>query len=510
MAWHLAPIILSLCAFLVVILVAVITFYKNCFLYFKSRGIPFLKPSIPFGNATSFFLGKVGFGALFRDWYLEIQKNGWPIGGAYFCGKPVYIPVDNEIIKKILVSDFIIFPNHGLYIEEKSDPLSGHLFNMEGYKWKNLRAKLPSAFTAAKMRKNVVIMEGFSRELVKRLDQNQSINIKDVLSRFSIDIISACAFGLETETLKQQNQELTKQARAFFDVQWCRTKNSLVILIPRHILSLFQFRLFPKKTTNFFMNLFKDVKEQRQKETTKRNDLTDLLLDLCVKTNKDFSGEGTMEPLNFNEMAAQMYVFFEAGFETSSSTLTLTLYELAANLNIQTKLRQEINNILEKYNGQIGYDAINEMEYLDRVFDETLRKYPIFPILPRICTKDYAIPGTDVTIEKNAFIMVTNFGIQYDPRYYPDPMKFDPERFTDENKAKRPYCSYAPFGEGPRICVGKRFGIWQTKIGLAAIIKNYNVTLSKKMKLPFTLEPSGLVLRAKGDVWLDFEKINTN
>lgn len=51
--------------------------------------------------------------------------------------------------------------------------------------------------------------------------------------------------------------------------------------------------------------------------------------------------------------------------------------------------------------------------------------------------------------------MVTNFGIHYDPEYYPDPMKFDPDRFTPENKAKRPYCSYMPFGEGPRICVGK-------------------------------------------------------
>ncbi|CAG9766993.1 unnamed protein product [Ceutorhynchus assimilis] len=499
-------------ALLLVLLVFIITFYKSCFSYFKNRGIPYLKPSIPFGNATDFFLDKVSFGALFRDWYLEIKKNNWPIGGAFFCGKPVYIPVDNEIIKKILVSDFLIFPNHGLYIDEKVEPLSGHLFNMEGYKWKNLRAKLPSAFTAAKMRRNVVIMEGFTRELVKRLDQNQSLDIKDVLSRFSIDVISACAFGLQSKTLENQNEELIGHSRAFFDVQWSRTKNTLVVLIPRYILSFFRFKLFPKETSNFFLNLFRSVKEQRQEETTKRNDLAELLLDLCDKTkdHSDFSGKGKMEALSFNEIAAQMYFFFEAGFETSSSTLTWILYELAANPNIQNRLRQEINEILQKYNGQIVYDAINEMEYLDRVFDETLRKYTIFSILPRVCIKNWAIPGTNLKIDEDSFVMISNYGIHHDPEYYPEPMKFDPERFTSENKAKRPYCSYLPFGEGPRICVGKRFGIWQTKVGLVAILRSFNVTLSQKMKMPLTFETAGFVLKAKGDIWLDFEKVNNN
>lgn len=89
------------------------------------------------------------------------------------------------------------------------------------------------------------------------------------------------------------------------------------------------------------------------------------------------------------------------------------------------------------------------------IVSETLRLYPVFPILPRVCVKDYQVPGTDFTIEKNTFVMVSNMGIQRDPHYYPDPEKFDPERFSNENKAKRPLVSHVPFGEGPRICVGK-------------------------------------------------------
>lgn len=86
---------------------------------------------------------------------------------------------------------------------------------------------------------------------------------------------------------------------------------------------------------------------------------------------------------------------------------------------------------------------------------ETLRKYPIFPVLPRICKEDYAVPGTDFILPKNSYVMVSNFGIHRDPEYYPNPLIFDPERFTKENKAKRPFISNMPFGEGPRICIGK-------------------------------------------------------
>ncbi|XP_076257258.1 cytochrome P450 6a2-like isoform X1 [Rhynchophorus ferrugineus] len=493
--------------------IGIVFYYKSLFNYWKKKGVPYLKPTLPFGNATKFFLNQQCIGELFMDVYLQMRRRGWKHGGMFFCGKPVYIPLDNEIVKKILVSDFINFPNHGLYIDESVDPLSVHLFNMEGYRWKNVRAKLPLAFTAAKMRRNVIIMNETCKEFLKIIDkyesENKSINIKDVLTRFSIDVVSACILGMESNTLKNQNPELLRESRAFFDNQWSRVSNTLVILIPRPVLSKLNFKLFTKSATKYFLNMFKMIKEHRQTETTKRNDLTDLLLDLADKnkSHPDFNGVGTMEPLNFNEFAAQLYIFFQAGFETSSSTQAFALYELASNQTIQDKLRLEINEVLKKHNGQFTYDSVNDMDYLGRVIDETLRKYPIFPVLPRAATADYQVPGTDVIIEKNSFVLVTNLGVHYDPEYYPDPMKFDPDRFTAENKAKRPYCSYIPFGEGPRICIGKRFGIWQSKIGLANIIKNYNVTLSKKMKLPARFDTSGLILKLHGDIWVDLKRI---
>lgn len=89
------------------------------------------------------------------------------------------------------------------------------------------------------------------------------------------------------------------------------------------------------------------------------------------------------------------------------------------------------------------------------LFIETLRLYPALPVLTRLCQNDYKVPGTHFTIEKNTLILISNYGIQRDPEYFPEPSNFNPERFNQENKAKRPFVAHIPFGEGPRICPGK-------------------------------------------------------
>jgi cytochrome P450 family 6 len=88
---------------------------------------------------------------------------------------------------------------------------------------------------------------------------------------------------------------------------------------------------------------------------------------------------------------------------------------------------------------------------------ETLRKYPPLQVLLRVCTKPYRIPGTDVTIEKGIRTFISVMGLHYDPKYYPDPQRFDPERFSEAEKKKRPQYVYLPFGEGPRICIGELY-----------------------------------------------------
>lgn len=167
--------------------------------------------------------------------------------------------------------------------------------------------------------------------------------------------------------------------------------------------------------------------------------------------------------------------------------MQFALYELARNQEVQNKLREEIKRVSAKHKGELTYEAVmSEMEYLGRVVDgkkekkiyiqlfkiniqckysvaETLRKYPPGFVLGRMCTRDFRIPDSNVTIEKGTNVVIPVFGMHKDERYFPDPEKFDPDRFTEEQKATRHNYAYLPFGEGPRNCIGKVFIFLLTK-----------------------------------------------
>lgn len=90
------------------------------------------------------------------------------------------------------------------------------------------------------------------------------------------------------------------------------------------------------------------------------------------------------------------------------------------------------------------------------LFSETLRKYPPGIVLSRVSNKDYKVPDTDVVLPKGSEVLIPVLGLHKDPEYFPNPEKFDPDRFSLENKKTRPSCTYLPFGEGPRNCIGKQ------------------------------------------------------
>ncbi|CAH1382253.1 unnamed protein product [Tenebrio molitor] len=230
---------------------------------------------------------------------------------------------------------------------------------------------------------------------------------------------------------------------------------------------------------------------------------TYLVLDLDYLRNimaKDFQ-YFTDRGLYYNEKDDPL------GFETSSTTMTFALYELSKHQELQDKVRDEVNAVLAKHGGKITYEAIQDMKYMDQVINEALRKYPPLPLLTRQCVLDYKIPGEDLIIEKGTSIIISILGIHYDKEYYPDPEKFDPERFTEENKKSRHHFAHIPFGEGPRVCIGMRFGLMQSKVGIASLLKQYKFTVSKKTMEPLKFKARSLTPAAEGEIWLDAEKI---
>lgn len=186
--------------------------------------------------------------------------------------------------------------------------------------------------------------------------------------------------------------------------------------------------------------------------------------------------------LTVDEITAQVMIFFIGGFYTSATVVSQILFELAKNKDIQKKMHIEMDEMLKKHNNELTYECIHDMKYLSQVLEEGLRKYPSVPVIVREVQKDYKIPNNGAILEKGIQVFVNVQAMHRDPEYFPNPLEFNPDRFSPEYRADiKPY-TYIPFGEGPRNCIGSRFGQLQSKLALVSVLSKYNVELASGME----------------------------
>ncbi|KAK9301989.1 hypothetical protein QLX08_005840 [Tetragonisca angustula] len=478
--------------------------------FWKKKGIFYLEPTFPTGNIMPFITGKMSQAEFFRDIY-EQHKNH-PLIGIYMLHKPFLIVNDPDLIRDVLAKEFANFHDRGLFCNEEIDPLSGHLFQLPGKKWRNLRVKLTPTFTSGKIKQIFPIMKDsgntLSAYLTEKAQTKSAVDIKDVFAKYSVDIIMSAAFGISCNSFKNPDNEFRYWGKKVFDPRplW----NALVVWAPQ-VFNLFSIPFTEKDITNFFLKTFKETVEYREANNIERKDFLNLLMQLMrngyveVDDNSN-SSNVAKNKLTMTEAAAQAYVFYLAGFETSSTTATFCLYELAQHQDIQNKVREEIQTQIEKH-GDLTYDAVNDMTYLHKVISETLRKYPPVVVLNRICTKKTKLNGTDFVIPKGTHVAIPVFGIHRDSNIFFDPDKFDPERFSEENIKTRHSYTYLPFGEGPRICIGMRFGLVQTKYAIISSLLKNKFTLASNMSSTLEYEEGSLVLMAKGGIHLTVEPL---
>lgn len=425
------------------LIILTLSYVINTFGYWKRK-------NVPYKALVNIFDRKY----LVRNIYNYAKTKNSQIYGVFFFTKPALVIRDLNLIKHVLVKDFQHFDSRGTYYNEEDDPLSAHLFSIDGSKWKRLRAKLSPTFTSGKMKLMFHLISDQSNRLINYIDENKNgFDCKEALSSFTINVIGSCAFGLECNGFSNIESPFKTYSKKLFNTTFMQTiKLTLVRTFPSVAKSL-HLRLISEDVSTFYMKVVKDSVKYREKNNINKSDFLQILINL--KNQKDDNTDEDLKNFTIEEIAAQCFVFFLAGFETSSSLVTFSLYEMVQNIEIQEKARQEILTVLKKYDGKITYESVMEMPYLQCVLEESMRKYPALPILIRKCTKDYILPNTDVVIESGTPILIPAREMHYDPDYYPDPNEFKPERFNEENKSKIPQYAYLPFGEGPRICIGK-------------------------------------------------------
>jgi len=263
---------------------------------------------------------------------------------------------------------------------------------------------------------------------------------------------------------------------------------------------------------DFIFSMVKQTVAYREEKNVSRNDFMQLLIQLKNqgyvpvdkgdKENGDVKVDsGNLTKLDMNSLVAQAFVFFAAGFETSSSTMAFALFEIAKKPEVQKKIQREVDKVFKAGLDGVSYEMLGELKYLEACIDETLRKYPIVPIHFRRATRDYKVADSDLFIPKGSSLIIPALGFHLDPEIFENPLDFKPERFLNSSNGggTSEGIFYTPFGDGPRNCIGMRMGKLTTKMGLAIIFSKYNLEHTDKEMMNSELEfhPNQVILTPK-------------
>ena len=156
--------------------------------------------------------------------------------------------------------------------------------------------------------------------------------------------------------------------------------------------------------------------------------------DAKMKSN---SGKAHKAAIGEDEIVATAFVILVAGYDTTGSLLSYACYELSKNDEVQEKLRQEVEEIMDGDDKVLKYEDVQKMTYMDQVLSETLRLHVPLAMLQRVASRDYTLPGTNIAIPKGAEAWINPVGIHSDMKHYPNPDVFDPDNFSAENTANR-------------------------------------------------------------------------
>nr|AHL88981.1 cytochrome p450 3044B1 [Brachionus koreanus] len=513
---------------LVIGITSMITNWLRMRRHFDKLNIPGPKPLPIIGNFNLI----IKHGLPYNDLILT-QKYGKTLG--FFMGSgPVVETTDLRLIKSVLIKDFSIFTNRKRIEAMMFEPYDHFLSLIKDEEWKSIRAVLSTSFTSGKLKSMSKLMMECSNQLNNHLkkvaDQDGTFNGKDYFEGFTLDVICSCCFGFSVDSINDPNNEIIKHLKnLFLDSMTKDPRFMLIILFPKLATFLRKrnmLELFPKSSIEYLQDFdfYNNAKTQRinqniemifiqsmieHEENVEKNIIEQQHLSDDEETNWNLKDARYFKKkLTVAEIFSQAAMFLIAGMETTANTLNLIAYNLAKHQDVQQKLIDEVDQVLENNNGEIDHETVKKMSYMSMVIDETLRMFPAAVFLERLASQDFEFEG--MKIEKGQKIVVPLWALHRDPDLYPEPDNFDPERFSDQNKLKRDSNAYLPFGNGPRNCLGMRFALLEIKLALTNIMTKFRFETCEKTPTMIEIDSSGfarpkipVVLQIKIDINLN-------
>lgn len=497
-----------------IVLAKFVSLLHHQYNYWRKRRVPHVGAVPVLGSSWRIFTRRMSLPNFCSLVYKH--RPGSRYLGMMDCFTPIVVVRDPNLIKEIAVKNFDHFPDHHSFINEKIDPIFGkNVFSLKGDRWREMRNTLSPSFTASKMRFMFDLVSNCSEEFVRYLydhpEFSSSIEAKDAFTRYTNDVIATVAFGISVNSMENRDNEFyTKGADATNFGGIFRLFKFMLFRVNPRLTRMAGLSFLSRGTATFFHRVVRETVRARDERRIVRPDMIHLLMQ--ARDKEDRRPVATVDNrMTIDDITAQAFIFFLAGFDTSSTLMCYVAHELALNPPVQERLREEVDRFMDGGNGAITYEALLKMEYMDMVTSETLRKYPPIVFIDRLCVEKFELPPAEqgydhLIVHPDNIVWFPVYGLHHDPKYFPEPEKFDPERFNDANKRNIVPYTYMPFGLGPRKCIGNRFALMETKILIAYMLRKFRIKRTEKTRASIEFSKTNFSLTPDHGFWIGLEK----
>ncbi|XP_065831056.1 cytochrome P450 4A10-like [Oscarella lobularis] len=321
------------------------------------------------------------------------------------------------------------------------------------------------------------------------------VEIFGVVSRMAVDILLQCALSHKSDC--QTNREKTPYVRAILRVCELVMDRALSVAHQSDLIYAFsrngrEFRLLTKYVHDYAEKIIQTRRKALESNgnvvSSRYRDFIDILLEA-----RDEKGMG----MSNKEIRNEVDTFLFEGHDTTAGGITWTLYCLARHPEHQTRIRNEVKEVLSNGRTEFDWESLNLLTHTTLCIKESMRLFPPVPTIHRELANETKL--RDYVLPKGQWIFVNIYGLQRNPEFWKDPEKFEPERMKDN---RHPY-AYVPFSAGPRNCIGQQFALNEERMAVAKIVNRYEIEVVEEHKfeqvVSVILKPlgGGLMLRFK-------------
>uniref|UniRef100_A0A182P0A2 Uncharacterized protein n=1 Tax=Anopheles epiroticus TaxID=199890 RepID=A0A182P0A2_9DIPT len=470
--------------------------------YFRLLRVPFEKPHFLYGNLDDVLSGKLTMMEKIEQYYRKFSNHG--LFGFFNYMTPALYVRDPELIRTMLQPNMDHFESHGYFLDEEKDHFLGSQLHLA--KGSETPAKLAS-FLSPIFRSQSVLssMDATAGKCCAALlDFIESrveleLELKAIFLKHTLNLFAGIAFAKELNTFQDDTD------------RFCAVASGMAYgTNPVQVIKTMAFYLMPELMRSLGVQ-FTDRQERdylvQQYHTAASSTSYHSVARYLSKANEKMKSS---QQLTDEQLTAQCTTFFTKGFEPTLNLLSFAAYELAQNADVQRKLYEEMSQSgLTKGGVAPPFESIRSLPYLEAIVLETLRKWPPQPLLVRECTKPFTIPATEngdrasISLKVSDKLYLSIWAMHRNGDYFPQPERFDPERFV--GKDTQHTNTFIPFGIG-RGCVGQEFVKQIVKVTLVALVQRFKLLPGERTPEPLKLIQSGSSLEARDGFWIRLER----